>query len=98
MEILKSDSALAPQTCEFYSNKMFTNIRFQSRSKIFWNRWLIKKYAIIVRSRLINTHATSGFIIISQLFLSIANALHGSLALMLSIKNFGVYCVSHLFT
>jgi len=54
---------------------MFTKLRFQSRSKLFWNRWLIKKYAIIIRSRLINTHTTSGFIIISQLFLSIANAL-----------------------
>jgi len=36
--------------------KMFTELRFQSRSKKFWNRWLIKQYAIIVRSRLINTH------------------------------------------
>jgi len=35
---------------------MFTKLRFQSRSKKFWNRWLIKQLAIIVRSRLINTH------------------------------------------
>jgi len=32
---------------------MFTKFRFQSRSKKFLNRWLIKQYAIIVRSRLI---------------------------------------------
>jgi len=31
-------------------------IRFQSRSKKFWNRWSIKQYAIIIRSRLINIH------------------------------------------
>ena len=36
--------------------KMFTKLRFQSRSKMFWNRWLIKQYAIVVRNRLINTH------------------------------------------
>jgi len=30
--------------------------RFQSRSKKFWNRRLIKQYPIIVRIRLINTH------------------------------------------
>jgi len=35
---------------------MFTKLRFQSRSKKFWSRWLIKQYAIVVRSRLINTH------------------------------------------
>ena len=35
---------------------MFTKLRFQSRSKKFWNPWLIKQLAIIVRSRLINTH------------------------------------------
>jgi len=29
--------------------KMFTKLRFQSRSKIFWNRWSIKQYAITVR-------------------------------------------------
>jgi len=34
--------------------------------------------------------------IISQLFLSIANALYDSLALMFSIKNFGVYLISLL--
>jgi len=28
---------------------MFTKLRFQSRSKIFWNRWSIKQYAITVR-------------------------------------------------
>jgi len=39
---------------------------------------------------------TSGFIIISQLFLSIANALHGCFALTLSIKNFCVYPISLL--
>jgi len=32
---------------------------------------------------------------ISQLFLSITNALHGCFALTLSIK---IFCVSHLFT
>jgi len=36
--------------------KMFTKLRFQSLSKKFWSRWLIKQYAIIVRSRLINIH------------------------------------------
>ena len=36
--------------------KMFTKLRFQSRSKQFWSRWLIKQYAIIVRSCLINIH------------------------------------------
>jgi len=36
--------------------KMFTKLRFQSRSKRFWNRCLIKQYTIIVRSRLINIH------------------------------------------
>jgi len=36
--------------------KMFTKLRYQSHSKKFWNRWLIKLYAIILRSRLINTH------------------------------------------
>ena len=76
--------------------KMFTKLRFQSRSKKIWNRWLIKQYAIIVWSRLINTHIRIMIIIISQLFLSIANALHGSLALTLSIKNFGVYLISLL--
>jgi len=34
--------------------KMFTKLGFQSRSKKFWNRWLLKQYAIIVRGRLIN--------------------------------------------
>jgi len=29
--------------------EMFTKLRFQSRSKKFWNRWLIKQYAIINR-------------------------------------------------
>jgi len=65
---------------------MFTKLRFQSRLKKFWNRWFIKQYAIIFRSRLINTHTRIHYIIISQHFLSIANALHGSLALTLSIK------------
>jgi len=36
--------------------KMFTKLQFQSRSKMFWNRCLIKQYTIIVRSHLINTH------------------------------------------
>jgi len=35
--------------------------------------------------------------IISQLFLSIANALHGSLALTLSIKNVGISLLSDLY-
>jgi len=39
-----------------FDGKMFTKHRFQSRSQKFWNRWLIKQYAIITRSRLINTH------------------------------------------
>jgi len=38
----------------------------------------------------------SGVTIISQLFLSIANALYGNLTLTLSIKNFGVYPISLL--
>jgi len=63
-----------------------------------WNHWLIKQYAIIVRSRLINTHIQIHYIFIQLYFsfLSIANALHGSLALTLSIKNFGVYPISLL--
>jgi len=36
--------------------KMFTKLRFQLPSRKFWNRWLIKQYAIIFRSRLINIH------------------------------------------
>jgi len=80
--------------CLRLARKMFTKLRFQSRSKTFWSRWLIKQYAIIVRSRL--KTPTSGFIIISQLFLSIANALHGSLTLTFSIKKFGVYPISLL--
>ena len=74
---------------------MFSKLGFQSRSKKFWNRWLLKQYAIIVRSRLINIPYPDSFII-SQLFLSIANALHGSLALTLSIKHFVVYPISLL--
>ena len=74
--------------------KMFTKLRLQSRSKKFWNCLLIKQHTIIVRSRLINTHIR--FIIISQLFLSIENALHGNLALTLSTKNFGVCPISLL--
>jgi len=45
-------------------------------------------------SRLINIHIE--FIIISQLFLSIANSLHGSLALTLSNQNFVVNPISLL--
>jgi len=36
--------------------KMFTKIRFQSSSKKFWSRWLIKQYGIIVRRCLTNIH------------------------------------------
>ena len=36
--------------------KMFTKLRFQSRSKKFWSCWLINQYAIIARSRLISTN------------------------------------------
>jgi len=64
---------------------MFTKLKFQSRSKKVWNLWLINQYAIIIRSRLTNIHIE--FAIISQLFLSIANPLHGSLELTLSIQN-----------
>ena len=68
---------------------MFTKLRFQSRLKKFRNLWFINQYAINVRSRLINIHIE--LTIISQLFLSVANSLLCSLALMLSIQNFGVY-------
>jgi len=33
---------------------MFTKLRFQSRSKKFWNLWYINQHAIIIRSRPIN--------------------------------------------
>jgi len=36
--------------------KMFTKLKLQSRSKKFGNHWLVKLYANIVRSRLMNTH------------------------------------------
>jgi len=39
-----------------FGRNMFNKLRFQLRLKKFWNRWLIKHYAIFVRSRLINTH------------------------------------------
>jgi len=76
---------------------MFTKLRFQLRSKKFWNHWLIKQYEIIVRSRLINAHIQIHYIFSTIFsFLCIANALPGSLVLTLSIKNFGVYPISLL--
>jgi len=73
---------------------MFTKLGFQSRSKKFWNRWLLSNMQLLQESS--DKHPTSGFIIISQFFLRTANAVHGSLTLVLSIKNFGVYPISLL--
>ena len=73
---------------------MFTKLRFQSRSKKFWNRRFIKQYTIIVRSRLINTHIRIHYHF--STFSEYCDPLHGSLALTLSIKNFGVFSISLL--
>jgi len=41
--------------CLRFGSQDVHQIRFQSRSKKFWNRWL-KQYAIIIRSHLITIH------------------------------------------
>jgi len=74
--------------------KMFTKLRFQSRSKKFWNRWLIKQYAIIIRSRLINIHIRIHYHL--STFSEYCDPLHDSLVLTLSINIFGVYPISLL--
>jgi len=73
---------------------MFTKLRFQSRSKTFWSRWFIKQYAVIVRSRLINTHIRIHYNFAT--FSEYCERSHGSLALTLSNQNFGVYPISLL--
>ena len=73
---------------------MFTKLRFQSRSKMFWNRWLIKQYAIVVRNRLINTH-----IRIHYIFSTFSEYYERSTwQFGTNVINQKFWCVSHLFT
>ena len=75
-------------------HKMFTKLRFQSRSKKFWNCWLIKQYTIIVRSRLINTH-----IRIHYHFSTFSEYWERSTwQFGTNVINQKFWCVSHLFT
>jgi len=71
---------------------MFTKLRFQSRSKKFWNLWYINHYAIIIRSRLINIPIE--FAIISQLFLS---RLASTWQFGANVTNPNLWCISHLY-
>jgi len=73
---------------------MFTKLRFQSRSKKFWNRWLIKQFAIIVRSRLININ-----IRIHYHFSNFSEYCERSTwQFRTNVTNQKCLCVSHLFT
>jgi len=73
---------------------MFTKLGFQSRLKKFWNRLLLKQYAIIVRSRLINIH-----IHIRYHFSTFSEYCERSTwQFGTNVINQKFWCVSHLFT
>jgi len=73
---------------------MFTKLRFQSRSKRFWNRWLVKQFSIIVRSRLITIH-----IRIHCHFSTFSEYCERSTwQFGANVINQKFWCVSHLFT
>jgi len=73
---------------------MFTKLGFQSRLKKFWNCLLLKQYAIIVRSRLINIH-----IQIRYHFSTFSEYCERSTwQFGTNVINQKFWCVSHLFT
>jgi len=73
---------------------MFTKLGFQSRSKKFWNRWVLKQYAIIIRSRLITIH-----IGIHYHFSTFSEYCERSTwKFGTTVINQKFWCVSHLFT